>query len=79
MLSNTSAGVSLVKSKQTRVLSVKETAALMGVSIQTVHRLIDDGELDGYKKTEAPNSAYQLYFESVRDYIKRVQKRDIEK
>jgi transposase len=54
-------------------LTVNEAATLLGVSNQTVRWLWKKGELEGYKKTSAPNSPIVLYADNVARYIEDVQ------
>jgi len=58
-------------------MSVPEAAKVLGVTEQTVYRLMDKGALSFWKKTA--DRGARIYTSSVKDYIRNVQQRDITK
>ena len=56
-------------------LTTTKVMKLLGVSRPTVTRLIEAGELDGYKLTTAKNSPFRIYRDTVDDLLERRQKR----
>jgi excisionase family DNA binding protein len=58
-------------------ISTAEAAALLGVSRTTVTRLVNSGQLKGYKKTPARNSPMRVYRDSVLEFITEKQGRQL--
>ena len=58
-------------------LSTVEAAALLGVSRNTVIRMVNAGELRGYKKTLARNSPMRVYRDSVEEFVTEKQGRQL--
>lgn len=56
-------------------LSVTEAAELLRVSVPTVYRLVDQKELDSWRKTAS--SGIRIYTKSVTNYIRNVQRRPL--
>ena len=50
---------------QTLLLHVSDAASLLGVSSQTIYKLIANGELKSYKS----GKAWKISTESVNDYV----------
>lgn len=57
-------------------ITIAEAADMLGVSRATVGRMIQRGELEGYKLTGAQNSPYRVYLQSVREFLS---KRELER
>ena len=53
-------------------VSTARVAEILGVSIQTVTRLIEDGSLKAYKVRNKPNSPWRINYDSVVTYIKSI-------
>ena len=53
-------------------VSTARVAEILGVSIQTVTRLIEDGSLKAYKVRNKPNSPWRINYDSVVAYIKSI-------
>lgn len=50
------------------IISVREAARRLGLSKDSLHRLIKSGQLTAWRKTDAPRSALQIDAESVAAY-----------
>ena len=51
--------------------TTSQVMELLGVSRATVSRLVQQGELEGYKLTAAKNSHLRIYKDSVEDLLER--------
>lgn len=60
-----------------KTLNATEVGALLGVSYHTALRMVHRGDLRGYKKTSAPNSAMRIYRDSVLEFITEKQERQL--
>lgn len=56
-------------------ISVRRTAQMLDVSVATVTRMIEAGELKGYKVREA-TSPYRVNYDSVVQYIEKLHERN---
>ena len=54
-------------------VTADEAATLLEVSRATITRLLQKGDLKGYKLTTAPNSPIRIYMASIDDLIQRRQ------
>lgn len=54
-------------------VTADEAATLLEVSRATITRLLQKGELKGYKLTTAPNSPIRIYTDSIDELIQRRQ------
>lgn len=63
--------------KDDGTVSTTEAAALLGISRNTIIRMVNRGELQGYKKTLARNSPMRVYRESVLEFMEKVQGRQL--
>jgi len=50
-------------------ITTTEAANVLGVSRATVSRMIQRGEIKGYKLTMALNSPYRVYQQSVQEFL----------
>lgn len=55
------------------VLSSTEVGRILDVSIRTVHRRVEDGELRAMQKLPGPKGAWLFHRADVEDYIARQQ------
>lgn len=58
-------------------IDAESAAEVMQVSLMTVTRFVKSGLLKGYKLTPASNAKLRIYAQSVIDYCRRVQSRDV--
>ena len=58
-------------------VSAAEAARLLRVSKVTAIRLFHLKKLEGYRLTDSPNSPIMIYLDSIRAYIKNVQRRPV--
>ena len=59
-------------------LSSSEAAQIIGVSIPTITRMIQRGELEAYKLTLAKSSPLRIYKDSVEDVLERRKQQPLE-
>lgn len=57
-------------------ISVKRAMEMLDVSKDTVIRMIEAGELKGYKVREAKTSPYRVNYDSVVEYIEKLHERN---
>jgi len=65
------------KATARETITAQRAAELLNVSVMTVHRLCDAGELVAHRVTSAPRSQRLIALASVLAFAKKVQGRDI--
>lgn len=56
------------KQQERKTVSVTEAAAMLGLDRTTVTKLLQDGDLKGYKKTLGLTSPWRIYVDSIEEF-----------